>query len=70
MDLNIVALLTTICGSASLGLVAYRRAPDRASSRLFAIHALLVTIWASATLAMQLTGNLQTLATLLKLVHP
>lgn len=69
MDLNTIALIATAYASACLGIVAYLRAPDRPSNRIFALHTSGVTVWALVTCAIELTEDIVILKSLLKLVH-
>ncbi len=69
MDPYVAADIATAVASALLGLVAYLRAPDRHSNRLFAVHAGCVTAWALGTYAIQFTRDPVWLALLFRLVH-
>ncbi len=69
MDTNVTALIATAVISLFLGLVAYRRAPDRPSNRLFALNSACVSLWAVATCCIQVTDDLALIDLLLRLVH-
>lgn len=68
MDFNIVSLLGTACLTLCLGLVAYLRAPDRPSNRLFGVHSAVVTAWVLLTCGV-MVGELETLSVLMRALH-
>lgn len=69
MDLNVPALIATAVISLFLGLVAYRRAPDRPTNRLFALNSACVALWAVATSCIQVTDSVAVADLLLRFVH-
>ena len=69
MNLNVVALITTACLTAALGLVAFLRAPDRPVNRIFGVHAFAVTLWVVVTCSIERTHDIGHLTALLRLVH-
>jgi len=69
MNPNVGALMFTACATASLGLVAFLRASQRPTNRLFGIHASVVTLWVWVTCQIELSGDPQWTTTLLRIVH-
>ncbi|MCE5219156.1 PAS domain-containing protein [bacterium] len=68
MDINIVSLLGTACITLCLGLVAYLRAPDRPSNRLFGVHAAVVAAWVLLTCGV-MVAELEALSALMRALH-
>lgn len=69
MTANVTALTVTVVTTAVLGAVAYLRAPDRPSNRLFAWHASWVTAWSLVTTLVLLTTDAGHVAQLMRLLH-
>lgn len=69
MDLNMLALMATILASLWLGLVAYVRAPDRPSNRLFGVNMLAVALWAFVTFLIQKSRDPAEIEFLLQVAH-
>ena len=68
-DLNHVALIATACAAAFLGLLAYVRASDRPSNRLFAVNSLAMALWAFLTYMVMAATDSDQVAVLLRAVH-
>ena len=69
MDLNVFALFSVAIASAGLSLVVYSRAPDRPSNRLWAVHALLVALWAFVDFLIVTSTSIPAAIAYLRLAH-
>ncbi len=64
-----MALVATACAAACLGLVAYLRASDRPANKLFALHSLLVALWAAFTYLVMVSTTTDDVALLLRAMY-
>jgi len=68
--LDELVLVSISVATATLGIVAYHRAPDRVWNRLFTVHAFAVSLWVLLNVLIQCASTVADAGVWIRLCHP